>query len=252
MRMSSNQISYLKGSSIKSFTLEPNPKIDFNSAQQRLKRGRLSTMTLKYNSLSITEFNTEFLQFTSLMTSVYRLQVQMSVWLWIPRRRLDDRHKASGRTTVRSTFQNLQKFFHDLSRVRTVLPCRPNGHTSTARNFHVKASRIQTGIHIVRTVETIFPCLCFEKKSHNWSNTEWRPDVLLKRLNGCNLEQFETSRHWWASGRKVIVIRTDDTLTDERPDGIPRHPDGCNETELIDLNSAQSFLEAHNWSVDSE
>jgi hypothetical protein len=30
----------------------------------------------------------------------------MSVWLEIPRRRPDGRHKASGRTTVQLTFQN--------------------------------------------------------------------------------------------------------------------------------------------------
>jgi len=35
-------------------------------------------------------------------------------------------------------------------------------------------------------------------------------------------------------------------LTDEGPDGIPRRPNRCKETELTDLNSAQSLLEAHN------
>jgi len=35
-------------------------------------------------------------------------------------------------------------------------------------------------------------------------------------------------------------------LTDERPDGIPRRPDRCKGTELIDLNFTQSLLEAHN------
>jgi hypothetical protein len=35
-------------------------------------------------------------------------------------------------------------------------------------------------------------------------------------------------------------------LTDELPDGIPRHPYGCKGTELTNLNSAQSLLEAHN------
>jgi hypothetical protein len=35
-------------------------------------------------------------------------------------------------------------------------------------------------------------------------------------------------------------------LTNERPDGIPRCPDECKGTELTDLNSAQSLLEAHN------
>jgi len=75
------------------------------------------------------EFNTEFLQFSSLWTSIYRLQVQMSVWLEIPRHRSDGSHKASGRTTVRLAFQISQKFFLELSRVRMVLPCRPYGRT---------------------------------------------------------------------------------------------------------------------------
>jgi len=68
------------------------------------------------------EFNTEFLQFSSLKDSIYRLQVQMSVWLEILRRRPDDRHKASRWTTVRSAFQISQKFLTELSRIRTVLP----------------------------------------------------------------------------------------------------------------------------------
>jgi len=44
-----NQVSYLKGSSMESFTLGPT-----------LKRDQFSTLTLKYNSLISTEFNTEF------------------------------------------------------------------------------------------------------------------------------------------------------------------------------------------------
>jgi len=35
-------------------------------------------------------------------------------------------------------------------------------------------------------------------------------------------------------------------LTDERPDKIPRRPDGCKGTKMTDLNSALSLLEAHN------
>jgi len=35
-------------------------------------------------------------------------------------------------------------------------------------------------------------------------------------------------------------------LTDERPDGIPRRLDKCKGTELTDLNSTESLLEAHN------
>jgi hypothetical protein len=72
--------------------------------------------------------------------------------------------------------------------------------------------RVQTGIHIVWTVAVIFTYLCFGKKSHSWSNIEWRLDVLLKRPDGCKLEQFEASRHRGRSGQKVLILRTDDAL----------------------------------------
>jgi hypothetical protein len=71
---------------------------------------------------------------------------------------------------------------------------------------------VRTGIHIVQTVAAVFPYLCFEKKSHSWSNTEWRLDVLLKRPEGCKLEQLEAFWHRGRSGRKVLVVRTDDAL----------------------------------------
>jgi len=179
----------------------------------------------------------------------------MSIWLEIPRRRPEGRHKASGRTTVRSAFQILQKFFLELSRVWTVLPCHPDGRTLAARNFHIKAwgirtitafvrtidlmhaifiyeawaskpwrptsgrlnfecttylmnDRVRTGTHFVRTVATIFPYLCFRKKSHSWSNTGRRPDVLLRRPDGCKLEQFKASQHRGRFGWKVLVART--------------------------------------------
>jgi hypothetical protein len=53
--------------------------------------------------------------------------------------------------------------------------------------------RVRTGTHIVRTVAAAFLYLCFGKKSNSWSNTEQRPDVLLRCPDGCNLEQFEAS-----------------------------------------------------------
>jgi hypothetical protein len=52
------------------------------------------------------EFNTEFLQFSSPGTSIYRLQVQISVWLDKPMRHPYGKHKASVQTTVRSAFLN--------------------------------------------------------------------------------------------------------------------------------------------------
>jgi hypothetical protein len=134
------------------------------------------------------EFNTEFWQFSSLGTSIYRLQIQMSVWLEKPRCCPDGRHKAFGWTTVRSAFQILQKFFPELSHIRRVLPYRPDGCTLAARNFHIKASRVRTIEHVVRTVTALFPYLCFGKKSQSWLNTEWRLDVLMKHPDECKLE----------------------------------------------------------------
>jgi hypothetical protein len=183
----------------------------------------------------------------------------MSVWLEIPRRRSDGRHKVSGWTTALSAFQISQKFFLELSCVWTVLPYHPDGRTLAGHNFHIKAwgvrttgyvvrtidlmhaisiykarmsgpwrpssrrlnfecatclidERVQTGIHIIRMVAAVFPYLCFGKKSHSWSNTEWLLDVLLKRPDGCKLEQFKASRHRGRSRRKVLVVRTDDAL----------------------------------------
>jgi hypothetical protein len=84
-----------------------------------------------------------------------------------------------------------------------------------------------------------------------WSNTECRPDVVLKRPDGFKLEQFETSRHRGRSGWKVLVVRTDDAVdrreserydtssrrlalwTDGRPDGMIRRPDGWQGSEFF-------------------
>jgi len=67
--------------------------------------------------------------------------------------------------------------------------------------------------------------------------------MLLRRSDGCNREQFEASGHRGASGRKVLVVRTDDASTDEHLDGIPRRPDGCKGTELYCFESCtKSFL----------
>jgi hypothetical protein len=188
----------------------------------------------------------------------------MSVWLDKPRRHSDSGHKASGWTTVQSAFQNFAEILSWFEpRLDDVALSsgqhRPDGRTSAARNFHMKASRVQTKgmvvwtvdqmhtisiyvarasgpwrlafgrlnfecttclmdvsvqtrIHIVWTVAAIFPYMCFGKKSHSWLNTECHPDVLLKRLDGCKLEQFEASRHRGRSGRKALIVRTDDAL----------------------------------------
>jgi hypothetical protein len=63
--------------------------------------------------------------------------------------------------------------------------------------------------------------MCFGKKYFDLSNTKRHPDVLLKRLDGCNQEQIEAFEHRGMSGQKDLVVRTDDALIDERPDRKP-------------------------------
>jgi hypothetical protein len=89
------------------------------------------------------------------------------------------------------------------------------------------------GTHIVQTVATVFPYLCFGKKSFNLSNTKRRPAVLLRRPDGCNLEQFEASRHRGRFERKVL----------ECPDRISRHSDEFKGSDSSDLETMQNLLE---------
>jgi hypothetical protein len=65
MRTYPNQVTYLKGSSMESFTLGLLPKIYFNmgtttALRQWLESKLISIITLKLYSLSSKEFNTEF------------------------------------------------------------------------------------------------------------------------------------------------------------------------------------------------
>jgi hypothetical protein len=86
----------------------------------------------------------------------------MSVWLEIPRRRQEGKHKVFGQTTVQSAFQISQKFILELSRVGTVLPCHPDGRTLATHNFHIKASRIQTMTFVVWTVNLMHVISTYE------------------------------------------------------------------------------------------
>jgi hypothetical protein len=69
--------------------------------------------------------------------------------------------------------------------------------------------------------------------------------MLLRCPDGCNLEQFEASRHRGRFGRKVLVIWTDDALTVERPDRISCRPDGCKGFNCSYLESVQNLLETY-------
>jgi hypothetical protein len=120
--------------------------------------------------------------------------------------------------------------------------CHPDGE-SDARNFHIWSSHVWTMKTVVWMSEfwmrdlhygwarpdgsphrsdgcRVFPHLCFGKEFHSWLNTEWRPDMLLKRPDGCKMEQFEASQHRGRSRRKVLIVQTDDAWTVECPSGI--------------------------------
>jgi hypothetical protein len=66
--------------------------------------------------------------------------------------------------------------------------------------------------------------------------------VLLRCPKRCKLEQFEGSRHRGRSGRKVLVVWTDDAWTVQCPDEISRHPDECKGFYFSDLESEQNLL----------
>jgi hypothetical protein len=70
-----------------------------------------------------------------------------------------------------------------------------------------------------------------ERKSFYLSNIERCSEVLLRRLNGCNLT---VPSLWTQMGvQKESYNRPDGCcLTDERLDGIPRRLDGCKGLEL--------------------
>jgi hypothetical protein len=102
---------------------------------------------------------------------MYRLQVQISVWLEIPKRHPNVRHKGSGRTTVRSAFQISLKIFPKLSRVWAVLPCLPDGSSLAAHNFHIKAWRIRTTTFAVWTANLMHEIAIYEA----WAFGPWRP-----------------------------------------------------------------------------
>jgi len=107
------------------------------------------------------EFNTEFLQFSSLGASIYRLTVQMSVWLDKTGSRLDGQLRgrnfenfaenlsclrpASGRSHVRCKYLPYRGFARPDQE-----DGRPNGW-SDVRNLHIWYRRVRTMITDVRT-----------------------------------------------------------------------------------------------------
>jgi hypothetical protein len=165
----------------------------------------------------------------------------MSIWLDKSRRRPDGRHKSFGQTTMRSASQNFAEILScfeprpdgvALSFGRSHFSCtqfpyqglehpdQENGHPygwPDARNFHISSSCIQTMKADVRTYDFWMRDFPYDERVRTRihiirmvavirSNTKCLPDMLLKRPDGCKLEQFKASRHKGRSERKVLVV----------------------------------------------
>jgi hypothetical protein len=101
-----NQVSYLKGSSMESFTLGPTPKIDFkcSTATTHLKwlQRKYHVSEQLWNSI-LNSCNSQCPG-----ASIYKMRPQMSVRKNIAGRRPSDGgHGPSGRTTVRQDFPKI-------------------------------------------------------------------------------------------------------------------------------------------------
>jgi len=90
----------------------------------------------------------------------------MSVWLDKIGRSPDGGHRPFRWTTMRPKFWKFRwKSFLFESRVRTVLPCRPDGRTFTASNFHIEASPVRTRRMVVRTVDLMHAISIFDTRA---------------------------------------------------------------------------------------
>jgi hypothetical protein len=105
-----DQVSYLKGSSMESFTLRPTPKIDFRCSAttthlQWLQR-KLISLIISQNNFSEHLWNSipNFCSSQCQGASIYRLRCRMGDCYNMYGRHLDGGHGPSGRTTVRQNF----------------------------------------------------------------------------------------------------------------------------------------------------
>jgi len=68
---------------------------------------------------------------------------------------------------------------------------------------------LESKICTSRTDTVVFPYTCLQRKTWFLSNSEERPSMLPWHPDGCNLELFEASWHWWASGQYWHIVQTD-------------------------------------------
>jgi len=139
-----NQVSYLKGFSMESFTLGPTPKIDFScsvaTAHLQWLERQISYNNLTNNSLSSDGIQYRILTVLSAQGPLFigwgsngRLQWNMRVpsgrWTWTVR--TDN--------CATDFFENFaEKSFLFKSRVWMVRHSRPDGRTSAASNFFIR------------------------------------------------------------------------------------------------------------------
>jgi hypothetical protein len=149
-RTLSNQVSYLKGSSMESFILGSSPMIDFSCSAatahlQWLER-QISSNNLTNNSLS-----SEGIQYRIL--TVLNAQVPLFIgwgfkWatavICIDAIRTVNLSRLDGQLCDQNFWDFRWKSFLFESRVRTVRHCRPDGCMSATSNFHIRLSRVWT------------------------------------------------------------------------------------------------------------
>jgi hypothetical protein len=161
----------------------------------------------------------------------------MSVWLDKIGRCPDCGHRPFGQTNVRPKFWKFRwKSFIFESRVWTVLPCRLDGCTLAASNFHIKALRIWTKRMVVRTVDLMHAISIFDTRASGpWWLASGRLDLncdtclMDKRVRTGIHKHRGSSRRAESSGRMQAgavwsfstqrkvqkgthVVRTDDAL----------------------------------------
>jgi hypothetical protein len=108
-----NQVAYLKGSSMESFTSGPTPKIDFSCSAATAHLQWLQRKLKQLNNLQNNFFEHLWNSIPNSCSSqcprasTYRLRCRMDDCSDICRRRPDGGHEPSGRTTVRQIFPKI-------------------------------------------------------------------------------------------------------------------------------------------------
>jgi hypothetical protein len=127
-----NQVSYLKGSSMESFTLGPTPKIDFrcstSTAHLKWLQRKYHVSEQLWNSIP-NSCNSQCPE-----ASIYRLGAQMSIRQNIAGHRPDGGHGPSERTTMRQDFMKIS--LRNLSCLRAV--SGRDGTSSGRSHVHCK------------------------------------------------------------------------------------------------------------------